>query len=159
MDRIVRTFGKSILDKGKKIDRRKLGKIVFGDPRALYKLNEIVHPPLLKIIKSELNKYRKKSARKLIIIDAALIFEWGIADWCDFILVVTASKSIRIQRMMKDGLTKKEAVDRIKSQLPEQDKIRLADYVIRNNGTHAALKRNTLEFLQALSRMPMNDIQ
>jgi dephospho-CoA kinase len=53
--------------------------------------------------------------------------------------------------MIKNGLTRKEAEDRVASQLPERDKVALADYVIRNNGTRSALRRDTLEFLKVLN--------
>jgi dephospho-CoA kinase len=150
LNKLIQTFGKQILDKEMKLNRRKLGKIVFASPQALYKLNEIIHPPLLRMLKSELIKHLRRGSKKIIVIDAALIFEWGIADWCNLILVVTANRDIRIRRMMKNGLTCKEAEDRIASQLPERDKVALADYVIRNNGTKGALIRDTLKFLKVL---------
>ncbi len=150
LNKIVQTFGKSILEKKGRLNRKKLGKIVFSEPRSLLKLNEIVHPPLLRIMKAQLAKYNRRGSNKIIVIDAALIFEWGIADWCDYILVVTANKDIRIKRMIKNGLTKEEANDRISSQMPEKDKVSLADFVIRNNGTNAALRKETLKFLNTL---------
>lgn len=150
LNELVRTFGKQILDQRRKLNRRKLGKIVFANPQALYKLNEIIHPPLLRILKAELTKHLKRGSKKIIVIDAALIFEWGIANWCNLILVVTAIREVRIRRMIRNGLARKEAEDRIASQLPERDKVSLADYVIRNNGTKAALRRGTLEFLKVL---------
>ena len=150
LNKLVKVFGKQILGQGRKLNRRTLGKIVFANSQALYRLNEIIHPPLLRMLKTELTKHLRRRSNKIIVIDAALIFEWGIADWCNFILVVTADREIRVRRMIKSGLTRKEAEDRIASQLPERDKVALADYVVHNNGTKAALRHATLEFLKIL---------
>jgi dephospho-CoA kinase len=147
--RLVKTFGKGMLDKNGKLDRKKLGRIVFSDFDKLEKLNEIVHPRLLRILKADIFKHKRKGI-PLIVVDAALIFEWGIANWVNFIVVVTARREIRIARMMKSGLTRKEASDRINSQIPDSEKAALADYVIENSGTKAGLRRKVQEFLQVL---------
>jgi dephospho-CoA kinase len=146
---LVKAFGEEILNPDGTLNRRKLGKTVFANNAAHRKLNEIVHPRLLKILRGELVKARKKS--KLIVIDAALIFEWGIADWCDYILVVTARRDIRLARLMAQGLTRREAEDRIRSQFPDRDKAALADYVIENNGTRASLGKSVDRFLKLLA--------
>ena len=151
LKKLVRVFGKSILTSDGSLDRRKLGSIVFADPDALLTLNRIVHPRLLRILKSRVNRLRDERRRKLIVVDAALIFEWGIADWCDYILVVTARRKNKLKRLAHQGLTLKQARDRIRSQIPESDKIKLADHVIRNDGTRSQLKSNVADFMKILS--------
>src|SRR4030067_1554692 len=84
-DKLVKAFGREILKSDGGLDRRKLGRIVFGDPDELEKLNDIVHPGLLRILKADLEEQKRKRVR-LVVIDAALIFEWMIANWCDYIL-------------------------------------------------------------------------
>ncbi len=145
---LVKAFGNEILNSDGALNRRLLGRIAFSDVEAHRKLNEIVHPMLLKILKSDLKKHRKKS--KLAVIDAALIFEWGIADWCDYILVVTAKRDIRLKRLRAQGLSSREARDRISSQIPDRDKAALADYVIKNNGSKTQLRNAILKFLKLL---------
>jgi dephospho-CoA kinase len=145
---LVKAFGNEILNPDATLNRRKLGRIAFSDVEAHRKLNEIVHPALLKILKSDLKKRRKKS--KLVVIDAALIFEWSIANWCDYILVVTARRDIRLKRLMAQGLSRREAEDRIRSQIPDRDKAALADYVIKNNGTKSELRKSITKFLKLL---------
>jgi dephospho-CoA kinase len=103
----------------------------------------------LRILKADILAQKKKGAR-LIVIDAALIFEWGIANWCDYVLVVTANKGIRLNRLMKSGLSRKLSLGRINSQIPDRDKAALADFVIENNGSKAQLGRRIDEFLSAL---------
>jgi dephospho-CoA kinase len=155
LNQLVRTFGRKILKRDGDLDRRKLGQIVFGDPDELEKLNDIVHPRLLRILKADIRE-RKRQGAPLIVVDAALIFEWGIANWCNYILVVTARRAIRMERLIKSGLTRKEAIDRINSQIPDRDKVALADYVIENKGTKADLRRKVDEFLKLINAGAFN---
>ncbi len=124
--------------------------MVFADPLAREKLNRIVHPHLLRTLKTWIKKCRMRSPKKLIVVDAALIFEWGIASWFDYILVVTARRELRVRRMMSSGLSKKEAADRISSQIPQRTKVALADYVIENNRSKSILRKKVDEFLDLL---------
>jgi dephospho-CoA kinase len=148
--KLVKAFGKDILNHDGTLNRRALGKIAFSDYEAYKILNSIVHPPLLKLLKGALDKLRKSKRCKIVVIDAALIFEWGIANWCDYILVVTARRDGRIRRIAAKGLTKKEAEDRIASQIPDREKVALADFVIENNGTKIEVRKKVNEFLKLL---------
>jgi dephospho-CoA kinase len=148
--KLVRTFGKKILRTDETLDRHKLGGMIFADPEARRKLDAIVHPRLLRILKRDLKKHRKNSKANLIIIDAALIFEWAIADWCNYILVVTAKKDIRLHRLMAQGLSRRQSEDRIRSQIPDRQKAALADYIIENNGSKTDLRSNIDSFLKSL---------
>lgn len=150
LKKLVKAFGNGILNSDGSLDRKSLGKIVFADSKKLRKLNSIIHPYLLRLLKSKVNKYRKSMSRKLVVVDAALIFEWGIEDWFDYILVVTASRANRIKRMIDSGLTKKEASDRISSQLPQRQKEAGADFVIENNGYKIALRNRIYSFLRSI---------
>ncbi len=152
LKKLVRAFGREILNPDGTLDRGRLATIVFGDRQALLTLNSIVHPPLLKIIKKKIEGSRREFPRKVIVVDAALIFEWGIANWFDYILVIAASRDIRLERMVNGGLSKKAASDRIASQIPQKDKIKLADYIIENNGTRTGVKKKILSFWEILNK-------
>ncbi|MEE9552831.1 MAG: dephospho-CoA kinase, partial [candidate division Zixibacteria bacterium] len=119
-------------------------------PRALEKLNAIIHPNLLKILKSEIKRAKIKKKYSLIVVDAALIYEWCIEDWFDRILVITSIRGTRIKRLIDSGLTRKEAVSRIGSQIPQRKKAAMADYVIINDGGRSQLKRKIKRFLKSL---------
>jgi dephospho-CoA kinase len=147
---LVKAFGSEILNSNRTLNRRKLGSIAFSDIEAHRTLNQIVHPQLLKILRADLKTLNKNAKSKLAVIDAALIFEWGIADWCDYILVVTANRDIRLKRLVAQGLSRHQAEDRIRSQIPDRDKIALADYVIKNNGTRSGLRKEINKFLKLL---------
>jgi len=146
---LIKAFGREILKSGNSLDRKKLGGMVFAKPDAMEKLNNIVHPRLLRILKADILEHKKRGT-PLVVIDAALIFEWGIANWCDYIVVVTAKKDIRIKRLMQSGLSRKEAINRINSQIPDRDKMALADYVIENNGIKTELRRRVAELMKML---------
>ncbi len=148
--KLTRVFGDSIQTDDGILDRRKLGRLVFGDPLAMKKLNAIIHPNLLRILKSEIKKTKSRKKRGLVVVDAALIFEWGIEKWFDTILVITAMRETRIQRLLDSGLTRKEAVSRIGSQIHQRRKAAMADYVIENNGNRSQLKRGINRFLKSL---------
>jgi dephospho-CoA kinase len=152
LKKLVRALGESTLSEDGSMDRKRVGQIVFRDPVALSKLNAIIHPPLLRALKGKLRAAGMKQPRRPVVVDAALIFEWGIADWFDYILVITARRDLRIRRLMRSGLSLRQASSRIGSQLPQRTKAALADYVIENNGNRAGLKRKLDEFLGILLR-------
>ena len=107
LNKLTCAFGSEILNAEGNLDRRALGQIVFGDPKSLKRLNAIIHPYLLRLLKKKIEKYRKSRPGRMVVVDAALIFEWGIEKWFDYILVVTANRTNRIARMMDSGLTRK----------------------------------------------------
>ncbi|UCE65577.1 MAG: dephospho-CoA kinase [Candidatus Zixiibacteriota bacterium] len=147
---LVKTFGKGILNPDGSLDRKCLGRLVFADSEKLKKLNSIIHPYLLKLLKSKINKYRKSASRKLIVVDAALIFEWGIENWFDYILVVTANRTNRIKRLVNSGLCRREAENRIGSQIPQSKKAAKADFIIENNDGKIALRNKVYGLLKKI---------
>jgi len=136
--KIVKIFGKDILQNDLTIDREKLGKIVFANQALLKKLNEVTHPEITKIIKKEINLARNATNNqgKVLIVDAALIYEAKIDRFMDKIIVVYIDKDKQIKRLIKrNNLSKEEALQRIKSQMPMKEKVKMTDYVIDNNST------------------------
>ncbi|HZK40604.1 MAG TPA: dephospho-CoA kinase, partial [Atribacterota bacterium] len=131
--KIVKIFGKEILQKDLTIDREKLGKIVFANHALLKKLNEITHPEITKMIIKEINLVKNKThnQEKVLIIDAALIYEAKIDRFMDKIIVVYIDKEEQIKRLIKrNNLSEDEALQRVKSQIPTEEKAKMADYVI-----------------------------
>ena len=141
--KIVKLFGEEILRNDLTIDREKLGKIVFGDQALLKKLNEITHPEIIKLIKKEINLAKNKTHNhgKILIIDAALIYEAKIDRCMDKIIVVYIGKDEQIKRLIKrNNLSKDEALQRVKSQMPMKEKVKMADYVIDNSSSLDEMK-------------------
>ena len=133
LNSLTKAFGAEILDDDGKLLRRKLGKIAFSSPTQMSKLDQIVHPPLLIELKRQIEAHPAVSPQGLLVVDAALIFEWGIADWFDKIITVHAEYWLRIKRLVSSGLTEKEAQQRTDAQLNQEEKIRRADITIENN--------------------------
>ena len=151
--KIVKLFGEDILRKDLTINREKLGKIVFADQALLKKLNEITHPEIIKLIKKEINLARDKThnQEKILVIDAALIYEAKIDRLMDKIIVVYINEDEQIKRLIKrNNLSKDEASQRVKSQIPMKEKIKMADYVIDNNDTLDKTKKQVETFWQSL---------
>lgn len=150
-DRTVTAFGRDILRSDGTVDRKKVASIVFSDPQALAILNGIIHPYVHEVILEESEKAFLQSPRRLIVWDVPLLFEAGYAAEAASVVVVTARQSLRIQRIVeRDGSTKAAALRRIRSQMPDREKVRLADIVIRNNGSREELEKRTREVFDEL---------
>ncbi len=134
--RIVSTFGRGILGKTRQIDRKKLAKIVFSNRNALKTLSRITHPAIIRKIKERLSQLKRTKRCRVIVIDAPLLIEAGLIRLMDKLLVVKANKKNQVARCKRrKGLSRVEALKRIRRQIPLTKKIKLADYVIDNNGT------------------------
>lgn len=134
-EKIKITFGEKII-RNYKVDRKKLGDIVFKDIDKLKQLNEIVHPVLLKKLKEAISK----SDESIIVIDAALIFEWNIKDWFDYTVLIVSKSSTIKSRLKKLGFHDKIIDGKLRSQISPQRAEKYADFVITNNGSKKALR-------------------
>lgn len=152
-EKIARLYGKDILRNDLTIDRKQLSKIVFTNQTLLKKLNEITHPEIIKLIKKEINLAKNKtdSQEKILIIDAALIYEAKIDRLMDKIVVVYIDEGEQIKRLIKrNNLSKDEALQRIKSQMPMKEKAEMADYVIDNSNSLDKTKKQVEKIWQSL---------
>lgn len=139
LQEIADVFGPGVLDNEGQLDRKKMGALVFADPRAREKLNNITHPRIKEEIRREINAFKKESPKSsnpgVLVIDAALLIEVGLNHNVDEIWVVKAGLNEQIERLAKrDSLSSNEAKRRIAAQMPQEDKIRLATRVIDNTG-------------------------
>jgi dephospho-CoA kinase len=152
--KIVRTFGKGILNSDPTINRHALGKIVFHDKKKLRHLERIIHPRVAR----EQARLTKQAARKdphaVVIYDVPLLFEVGIDKRVDKIIIVTTDRETQIARLKKrNGLTRAEAIRRIRSQMPLAKKVRLADIVIDGTLPRAACRKRVRETFMILSKL------
>lgn len=137
IQKIKPAFGNEVLSSPHEIDRKKLGTIVFQDPQALEKLNQLIHP-LLKTHFTEWCSSQKD--HHYIIQEAAILFENGFDPLMDITITVAAHKDIRLQRVMdRDDLSKEEVLARMKQQWSDDKKEKAADYVIKNDGSQMIL--------------------
>lgn len=141
---IRRVFGAGVLKPDGQLDRAGLGAIVFADPKARRKLNDIVHPRVIGQIEKEISRERDRGSR-VVIVDAPLLLETGMEGMVDQVWVVAVTEETQIQRLMaRDGLNREEACQRIKSQMPLAEKLQKADRIIDNNGSPAETREQVL---------------
>lgn len=150
-EKTVSAFGRDILFQDGTVDRKKVAGIVFSDPNALSTLNGIIHPYVRQIIHRDSEQAFAEAPDRLIVWDVPLLFETGYDQEVARTVVVTARQDIRIQRIVaRDGSTKAAALRRIRNQMPDREKIKRADIVIRNNGSLAELEQRTREVFDEL---------
>jgi dephospho-CoA kinase len=134
--KIVEAFGAQILDQNMQIDRRRLAQIIFFDEKQRLQLNRLTHPEIHEEILRRIFDLEQQSSCGIIIVDAALMVETGGYKMYHRLVVVTCEPVLQLSRLMsRDALTEKEAKARIASQMPIEEKIKLADYTIDNSGT------------------------
>ena len=149
--RIVEAFGRDILDTEERIDRKKLGALVFVDEERRKLLEGIVHPAVLEEGRRQREEIVREDAQAIILSDIPLLLEVGMQDQFDLVLLVYAPPELQIQRVMKrNNLTREEAIARLKSQMPIDEKLKFAHLVIRNDGTMRELEKRVDEVWQDL---------
>ncbi len=118
------------------VDRKKLAEIIFNNPSALEKINAIIHPR----VRQYFYAWLKRQDAKYVIEEAAILFESNAYNELDSTINVHADELVRINRVVKRDNTTEEAVkSRIKNQMSDKERIKLADYVIYNNGDRMLL--------------------
>lgn len=146
-EQIITYFGEAILNDDHTINRSQLGEIIFNDSAKRQKLNEIVHPD----VRRRMNEKKEAAISRgdqVVVLDIPLLFESGLKHMVDVVLLVYVEKDVQLQRLMeRNQLTMEEALARIQSQMPIEDKRKLADKVIYNNGSIDNTKKQLIELL------------
>ena len=131
---IVEEFGEDVLDQEGRLDRKKVGELVFGDEEARETLNAILHPRIGAAGAKYIEEYRDHPA-PYVIYEGALLVETGAYKAFSALVVVSADEPVqRLRLIARDGYTLSEANARIDSQLPLSRKVEVGDYVVTNNG-------------------------
>lgn len=134
-DEVVREFGAGILGPGDKVDRAKLGAIIFSDAARREKLNQILHPRILAVLRQWFSALERAGGLDLAVVEAALIVESGFHKELDNLIVCWSKPEQQLQRLVERGLTEDQARLRIAAQMPAEEKRKLADIVIDCSGT------------------------
>ncbi len=151
---LIRSFGKKIFYRDGKLNRKLLARIAFADESKTQRLNRIVHPQMVSRIVTMIEEIREMGKYRIIAVDAALIFELNLEHIFDKLVVVTSDMKNRIQRIQaRDQLSQQEITDRINRQIPIEEKVQWADYVIENNGDLEILEKNTQVVYRELQKL------
>jgi dephospho-CoA kinase len=146
---IVKAFGSKVLNRGGAVNRRKLARIVFSKPSLLKKLDKISHPEMRKMISGRL-KLAKMSGKKHIVVNAALLEEIKLFSMVDKVILVLAGRGLRLKRLLRSGMSRQEALARIRTQRSDQSYRKTADFVIDNNRTIDDLKKKVVKVISKL---------
>lgn len=139
-DRVVSAFGQEILNEDQSINRRKLGEIVFNDHEKRTLLNDIIHPYVIHELFTRAEQDLSNEPLGIAVFEVPLLFESGMHERMDQNIVVTSTEENRVRRVMeRDNLSREQVISRMRAQMPEEEKLLLADAVLENNGTEAEL--------------------
>ncbi len=150
---VVEEFGTYITDEQGYVQPDRLAEEVFTDSDKLSRLESILHP----LVKQEIDRTIREARRSFYVVDAPLLFEAGVDNLCDWIVVVVADEDRVIERLGDRGFTREEVERRRSRQLSEEEKIRRADEVIENNGSLEELKRKAREVLNRIKQRNFSD--
>ena len=151
---VVDAFGGEMVGPGDRIDRSRLGALVFSDPKALRRLEEIVHPAVLAETERILmgieqahdadeggSQQGEVVPGPVAVVEAIKLIESGLVGRCDSVWVVACARDLQVQRLAENrGFSREEAAMRIDAQSPQAHKVKLADVVIENNGSREDLR-------------------
>ena len=147
---IVQRWGAAAQSPDGHLDRAALRRIVFGDQTQLEELNAIVHPEVERL-RSRLVDQARARGDRIVVCDIPLLFEQHMTDRFDRIILVDASRGVRLERLVADrGLRETEAMEMIAAQMPAELKRARADFIVENDGTLSQLERRVQDVWVAL---------
>ena len=133
-NQIIKLFGEDIYTSEEILDRQKLATIIFNNKQALFAINEIIHPAVRQRFQNWTENFQ---AVPYSLYEAAILFESGYASDFDLNILVLANEKLRIERVInRDGTTEEIVKQRIRNQIPDNEKIKLADFIIENNANN-----------------------
>ena len=139
---VLDRFGKWLLNREGEIDRKKLGNLVFSDPEAMKQLEEIVHP----LVRQAVEMLLQRAKQQVVVVEAIKLLEGDLRKVCDTIWVTNAPESVQVERLMrKRGLTEAQALERVRAQSPQSQKIKMGNMVITNTGSYEDLWKQVSE--------------
>jgi dephospho-CoA kinase len=153
-EQVVDEFGSEILTGDSSIDRAKLGKVVFGDESKRQRLNAILHPLIIAEQDRLLSEVAAEDPDAIAIVDASLMIETGSYKRFDKIIVVYCDREIQIERLMRRNMfTREEAEARLAAQMPAEEKLKYADFVIDTTGNFDETREKVVEVFEQLKNL------
>jgi dephospho-CoA kinase len=148
---VAEAFGAEMLRDDGTLDRARLGAVVFANEEKRARLNSLLHPFIIAVQDEQLKLWEEKDPQGIGVIDAALMIESGSYTRFDKIIVVHCRPEIQLERLMtRNNFTREEALKRISAQMPQQDKMRYADYCIDSSDGFKSARQQTEEVYKLL---------
>jgi len=151
-EEVIREFGQEVLDARGNVDRGKLGQIIFADAAKRARLNQILHPRILDVVRKWFAAQGHPGGPELAVVEAALIIEANYNNELDRVIVCWCPVEQQLQRLVERGLTAEQAKLRIAAQMPMEEKRRLADEAIDCSGSIEETERQVMEVVKRLSQ-------
>lgn len=157
---VVRRFGREILNADRSINRSRLAAVAFGGtPPRVKELNEIVHPAVIDYENKWMEEIGRRDPSAIAIVEAALILESGAADRFDHLIVVTCRPEQRVARFahrmaISEDAARAEVARRMAAQIPDEEKIKAADFVIDNSGSLDSTEQQVMRVFVPLRHGP-----
>jgi len=149
--KIVEAFGTAVLNPDRTLKRRELGAVVFRNRTKLRRLEHIIHPRVAREQVRLTKEAAQKNPQAVVIYDVPLLFEAKIDKRVDRTIVVTADQGTQIARLKnRNGLSRTEAIRRIRSQIPLAKKIQRADHVLNGTCSRPSLRRQVTRLMKSL---------
>jgi dephospho-CoA kinase len=153
---LARAFGKEVLQEDGAIDRKRLGEIAFSNSGKRRLLNRILHPRIEREMEKKARQIERKDPHAIVVFDVPLLVETGFHQKVDRVVVVTSKKTQQIERLRKRaGRTRDETQRIISSQMALEKKVKVADFIIRNEGSLDATRRRVREVFQTLRKIAL----
>lgn len=147
---IVNTFGTAVLQPDRALDRQKLRAIIFDDPDARKKLESIIHPQVRALAEQRIREHAA-AGYAVIVYEVPLLFEGNLQEWLRPVILVACDVDTQRKRLQsRDNLSAVQAQKHIEAQMSLEEKRRLADYVIENNGSLEDLERQVQAVLEKI---------
>jgi dephospho-CoA kinase len=151
-DEVIREFGPAIVDTSGRVDRGKLGAAVFADRTKLDRLNAIVHPRVREAIVRQFDEWARNGSRKAAFVEAALLVEADYPKDLEGLVVAWARPEQQVERLRARGMSDEEARRRIASQLPVEEKLKLATEKIDCSGSLEETRRQVESLAEKIRR-------
>ena len=152
--KIVEQFGSGVIQADRTLDRQMLRKIIFDDPGARKRIEAIIHPRVRALAEQRIAEHQAAGA-EIIVYEVPLLFEGNIHHWLRPVVLVACDPEIQIKRLqLRDNVSEADARKHIAAQMSLDEKRKLADYIIENNGSLADLERQVEEVLAKIKAIP-----
>ncbi|WP_028594260.1 dephospho-CoA kinase [Paenibacillus assamensis] len=149
LEQIAERFGSEMLLPDGTLDRKRLGEVVFQDPVERRALEQITHPAIRKQMMDQMKQYELEDPKRLVVVDVPLLYESGLDELFEEVVVVYVPASVQLERLKKrDQLTEEEAYTRIRAQMSLEEKRERADWIIHNDKDRTETERQVRLFLQ-----------
>ena len=157
---ISENFGKEVFTDSGNLDRKRLANIIFKNPQKKEILEGILHPKVFEIEELKYEAIRKENPNAVVIVDAPLLIESGNYKKMDKVIVVNSDEKNRIDRIItRNHMSQDEVTTRINSQMPSEEKVRYADFILENLLDKESLRSNVIEIYTKLEHLATENIE